>query len=205
MSQFIGRRDSLAVFANDTHYVEIDTEFNVVENSGFTSDLPVSEIEKTFEEHDKSVKELATSALSLLSPKPLTAAARLYTIPDGVQKEAKKALEWRKEHKRGGTPVGLNTARTLARGGQIGIEKVRHIARYFPRHEVDKRGKGYQPGEDGFPSNGRIAWALWGGDAAWRWAKAIVEREEKKALKADGYIAEIGADLTPFECRQRVR
>lgn len=112
--------------------------------------------------------------------------SKLYTIPGGVQKEAKKALEWRKEHKRGGTPVGLNTARTLAKGGQIGIEKVRHIAKYFPRHEVDKKGKGWAPGEDKFPSNGRIAWALWGGDAAQRWASAIVERENKKKATTAG-------------------
>jgi hypothetical protein len=111
----------------------------------------------------------------------------MYTIPGGVQKEAKKSLEWHKEHHRGGTPVGLNTARTLAKGGQIGIEKVRHIAKYFPRHEVDKKGKGWEPGEDNFPSNGRIAWALWGGDAAWRWASSIVEREnKKKATTASG-------------------
>jgi hypothetical protein len=112
----------------------------------------------------------------------------MYTIPNGVQEEAKKALEWRKEEKRGGTSVGMNTARTLAKGGQIGIKKIRHIAKYFPRHEVDKKGRGWSPGEDGFPSNGRIAWALWGGDAAKTWASAIVERENKKAIKADGYI-----------------
>ena len=111
---------------------------------------------------------------------------RMYTIPGGVQREAKKALVWRKDFKRGGTPVGMNTARTLARGGQIGIEKVRHIAKYFPRHEVDKKGKGYKPGQENFPSNGRIAWALWGGDAGQRWASAIVEREDKKALLAGG-------------------
>lgn len=114
------------------------------------------------------------------------AESRLYTIPGGVQSEAKKALAWRKEYKRGGTPVGLNTARTLARGGQIGIEKVRHIAKYFPRHEVDKKGKGWAPGEDKFPSNGRIAWALWGGDAGQRWASAIVERENKKEATTAG-------------------
>ena len=106
--------------------------------------------------------------------------ARMYTIPGGVQAEAKKALAWRKEYKRGGTPVGLNTARTLSKGGQIGIEKIRHIAKYFPRHEVDKKGKAWAPGEDKFPSNGRIAWALWGGDAGQRWASAIVERVNKK-------------------------
>ena len=105
----------------------------------------------------------------------------MYTIPKSVQAEAKRALEWRKEEDRGGTPVGMNTARTLARGGQIGIRKIRHIAKYFPRHEVDKKGKGYKPGQDNYPSNGRIAWALWGGDAARSWATAIVNRENKKA------------------------
>jgi hypothetical protein len=104
----------------------------------------------------------------------------MYTIPGGVQAEAKKALKWRKEHERGGTPVGLGTARRLAEGGQIGIEKIRHIAKYFPRHEVDKKGKGWKPGQENFPSNGRIAWALWGGEAAKRWASVIVERENKK-------------------------
>jgi len=117
------------------------------------------------------------------------AAGRLYTIPGGVQAEAKKALRWRKEFKRGGTPVGLNSARTLAGGGQIGIEKIRHIAKYFPRHEVDKKAKGWKPGQENYPSNGRIAWALWGGDAAQRWASAIVERENKKALLAMGVYA----------------
>lgn len=118
----------------------------------------------------------------------------MYTIPGGVQKEAKKSLEWHKEHKRGGTPVGLNTARILAKGGQIGIEKIRHIAKYFPRHEVDKKGKGWAPGEDNFPSNGRIAWALWGGDAGQRWASSIVERENKKqatTASADMYTEEV--------------
>jgi DNA-binding ferritin-like protein len=128
----------------------------------------------------------------------------MYTIPKGAQAEAKRALEWRKEHKRGGTPVGLNSARTLAKGGQIGIEKVRHIAKYFPRHEVDKKAKGYKPGDDGFPSNGRIAWALWGGDVAWRWAQAIVDRENKKATTAGAYYddpsqSSYGADMDAFK------
>ena len=140
---------------------------------------------------------------------------RMYTIPGGVQKEAKKALEWRKEHGRGGTPVGMNTARTLAKGGQIGISKIRHIAKYFPRHEVDKKGKGWNSGEDNYPSNGKIAWALWGGDAGKRWSSAIVERENKKEAKtAGGYMeqpemidhiteaaepAEYSADMNAFK------
>jgi hypothetical protein len=204
MSQFLGRRNDLAVFANDSNYVEIDTQLNVVVASGYTADFVASELTKTFEEHPMVVVSLAQDALSILEPRPVVASARLYTIPEGVQKEAQKSLEWRKEHKRGGTPVGMNTARTLAKGGQIGIEKVRHIAKYFPRHEVDKKGKGWKPGEDNFPSNGRIAWALWGGDAARRWASAIVERDNKKALKADAYMETAGAELESFAMTREI-
>jgi HK97 family phage prohead protease len=47
---------------------------------------------------------------------------------------------------------------------------------YFDRHEIDKQGKGWSPGEDGFPSNGRIAWALWGSDPGWAWSRKLVEQ-----------------------------
>lgn len=189
MVDFVGRSGELALFSNGSDAAVVNTSLNLVVGIGEHSVLSATrEWQSTDEVIPTSVIELAAGAVTTLDIKVITAAAgRMYTIPDGAKAEAKKALEWRKEHKRGGTPVGLNTARTLAKGGQIGIEKVRHIAKYFARHEVDKKGKGYKPGQDGFPSNGRIAWALWGGDTAWRWAKAIVERENKKALTAGGY------------------
>jgi len=194
---YLGSSGSLALFALGDKAVVIDTKHNLVVESGATSELSTSSV---WEEDpfgcESVVEELANASLIDLDIKEVTAAAssRLYTIPKGAQSEAKKALEWRKEHNRGGTPVGVNSARTLAKGGQIGIEKVRHIAKYFPRHEVDKKGKGWSPGEDNFPSNGRIAWALWGGDVAWRWAQAIVEREDKKPKTASAG----GPDLESF-------
>jgi phage I-like protein len=125
-----------------------------------------------------------------------------FSIPDGVKAEAEKGLAWRKKFKRGGTSVGLATARTLVSGGNVSPEKARHIARYFPRHEVDKQGKGYSPGEDGFPSNGRIAWALWGGDAGRAWSSKLVRQMEsadeknmsEKKVKADLGVADVHAD-----------
>jgi len=86
------------------------------------------------------------------------------SIPDGVKKEAQRGLDWVSEFGRGGTEVGRGTARHLVDRTESTPAKVRQIARYFPRHEVDKDAEGYRPGEDGYPSNGRIAWALWGGD-----------------------------------------
>jgi len=49
------------------------------------------------------------------------------------------------------------------------------MASYFARHEVDKQGTGFSPGEPGYPSAGRIAWALWGGDPGKTWAEQIIE------------------------------
>ena len=47
---------------------------------------------------------------------------------------------------------------------------------YFARHEVDKQAEGWNQGEEGFASAGRIAWQLWGGDAGRDWAAVIIER-----------------------------
>jgi hypothetical protein len=184
----VGKHGSHVLFSNENSGVVIDVEENVVVDSGPLSALIAStKWQDDSVEFDESTAELAQAALTTLNVSIVSSAGRMYTIPKGAQEEAKRALNWHKEFHRGGTPVGLNTARTLAKGGQIGIEKVRHIAKYFPRHEVDKKATGYQPGEEGFPSRGRIAWALWGGDAGWKWAQTIVERENKKALRADGY------------------
>lgn len=88
--------------------------------------------------------------------------AENFKIPKKIQENAKKALRWRAEGHKGGTSVGWNTARILARGGTIGERKIRHISKYFPRHEVDKKAEGFHVGEKGFPSPGRVAWCLAG-------------------------------------------
>ena len=180
--QFIGRNGSEVLFAVEDKAIIVDEQKKLVVSVGNADALVASFAPEGDQTTPDSVPfELAVAATTDLDIKVFSNNDRLYTIPKAVQAEAKRALEWRKEVKRGGTPVGMNTARTLARGGQIGIRKIRHIAKYFPRHEVDKKAKGYRPGEKNYPSNGRIAWALWGGDAAQRWASAIVERENKKA------------------------
>jgi hypothetical protein len=55
---------------------------------------------------------------------------------------------------------------------------------FFARHEVDKQGEGFSPGEPGYPSNGRIAWALWGGDPGKAWA-GKVKRQMQARDKAN--------------------
>jgi uncharacterized protein len=99
-----------------------------------------------------------------------------FTPPAGVRSEAQKGLDWRSEYGRGGTAVGVARARDLSNGVNISPETARRMKAYFDRHEIDKQGKGWAPGESGFPSNGRIAWALWGSDPGWAWARKLVEQ-----------------------------
>jgi len=93
------------------------------------------------------------------------------TPTDAMAKEAQRGLDWRKEFGRGGTEVGVARARQLVNQQEVSAETVRRMHSYFSRHEVDKEGEGFSPGEDGYPSAGRIAWALWGGDVGQSWAR----------------------------------
>ena len=95
---------------------------------------------------------------------------------EGMKVEARKGLAWREEHGRGGTRVGAVRARQIVAGENLSDDTVKRMYSYFSRHEVDKQAEGFKQGEDGYPSNGRIAWALWGGDAGYRWSKTKVNQ-----------------------------
>ena len=100
--------------------------------------------------------------------------------------EAKRGLEWREEFGRGGTRVGAIRANQIAKRENLSAETVKRMASYFARHEVDKKGEGFSQGEKGYPSAGRIAWALWGGDAGKAWANKIVKSmEQEKSAAAE--------------------
>jgi len=98
-----------------------------------------------------------------------------FVPPQAVRNNAKRGLELRREHGRGGTEVGVARARSLSNGQSIPLETIRRMVSYFARHEVDKKGEGW-----GIDSAGYIAWLLWGGDAGRTWANGISEREKKK-------------------------
>jgi len=108
------------------------------------------------------------------------------SVPAGARAEAKRGLEWRRQYGRGGTAVGVARARDIARGAELSPSTVKRMVSFFARHEVDKKGKGWSPGEDGYPSNGRIAWALWGGDAGRAWANAQ-SKSVSKAGEREGH------------------
>ena len=109
------------------------------------------------------------------------------TIPtDEMAKEAARGLEMRREFGRGGTQIGVARANQLVAKERLSPRTVRRMHSFFSRHEVDKRAEGFRQGEDGYPSAGKIAWLLWGGDAGQRWARRKVrelERAEGKAIE----------------------
>ena len=103
----------------------------------------------------------------------------------GMKEDAQRALDWRKEFGRGGTRVGLARANQIVNGDNLSDSTIKRMYSFFSRHEVDKKAQGFRPGEKGFPSNGRIAWGLWGGDAGFSWSKKLVNQmknEEERAL-----------------------
>ena len=93
------------------------------------------------------------------------------TPNEAMKEEAQRGLDWRNEFGRGGTEVGIARARDIVNGRDLSEETIGRMVSYFARHEVDKEADGFRPGEDGYPSNGRIAWALWGGDPGKTWAE----------------------------------
>ena len=99
-------------------------------------------------------------------------AVETYKPTSGMASAARRALEWRKEGKPGGTRVGLARAGQLVRGENLTESTVLRMYSFFSRHEVDKQAQGFSSGEEGYPSPGRVAWDLWGGDAGFTWSKS---------------------------------
>ena len=99
--------------------------------------------------------------------------------------EAEQALEWREEFGRGGTEVGVARARDLKNRANLSIDTIKRMFSYFSRHEVDKEAEGFRSGEEGYPSAGRIAWGLWGGDAGFAWTKRKIDEIAKEEKNLD--------------------
>ena len=97
-----------------------------------------------------------------------------------MKAEAERAIKWKEEGKRGGTRIGLTRARQIMRGEEISLDVVLRMYSYFERHLIDKQAEGFYPDEEGYPSPGRVAWGLWGGDAGHDWSKNIRNAEQKK-------------------------
>lgn len=107
--------------------------------------------------------------------------------PVSVRKAAALGLVLRKRFGRGGLTSriagklgigsGIVRATTLATGKHVSPRTVRRMKAYFSRHASDKRPGWSKPSA---PSNGYIAWLLWGGDAGRSWANNLVRQMDAR-------------------------
>lgn len=98
-----------------------------------------------------------------------------YDVPKGVMEAAQRAVAWIREGKAGSgfTNVGRARASQLANGRPVSLDIVNRMKSYFARHQNDKQAEGFNYGEHGYPSPGRVAWDAWGGDAGEIWVNSI--------------------------------
>ena len=164
--------DSLLVQANlmPLNLADDMTEENISE------DIPEEVVpEELIENEDSDIDDII-KAISDINTTPT----------DSMVVEAKKGIAWRKEFNRGGTRIGATRASQIIAKEKLSPSTVRRMFSFFSRHESDKAAQGFRVGEKGYPSNGRIAWALWGGDAGFSWSTKVrnqLEKEKNKFLE----------------------
>ena len=116
-----------------------------------------------------------------------------YKPTAGMQSAARRAIKLKEQGKAkgAGTMVGWTRAGQLARGETLSLSTVKRMYSFFSRHEVDKKGKDWDNAAN--PSNGKIMWLAWGGDAGFSWSRKIVNKEKnmKKSLEVQEVIEEI--------------
>jgi HK97 family phage prohead protease len=104
-----------------------------------------------------------------------------YSPPTGVAVAAKRALEWIAEGLAGDgfTDVGRARAVQLASGEDISGTTVNRMISFFARQEDSVKGAtGFNSGEEGYPTAGRVAWDAWGGDAGQTWVNGLSENRD---------------------------
>ncbi len=114
--------------------------------------------------------------------KELRGDAESFSPPTAVRAAARRGLELRKKHGKGGLTTqeagkqgigsGVARASNLANGNALSFATIKRMAAFFSRHEKNKSG-----GED---DAGYIAWLLWGGDAGKAWANRIIKMVESR-------------------------
>jgi HK97 family phage portal protein len=133
--------------------------------------------------------QLHPTAISVTTQQDATIPAKSYDmkfVPNAsMQEAARRALAWKDEGRDGGTRVGLARANQIVNGEKLSEDTILRMYSFFSRHEVDKEAEGFSAGEEGFPSAGRVAWDLWGGDAGYAWSTRLrnkIQGEESKSI-----------------------
>jgi len=100
--------------------------------------------------------------------------------PQTVRTEAQKGLDYRDKYNRGGTAIGIAQARDLSNGKNVSEKTIRRMVAFFTRHEKNRVPPSKKKKPDGGPTNGWIAWLLWGGDSGYDWALSQLKKIEKE-------------------------
>lgn len=146
-------------------------------------DEPEPEPDDNAEEAEDTDEEIDRSAILDFVTRGLVQTRKAYEdidfgLPDGVIVELERGIEWYEQGEAGDglTEKTVRDARKMVREKRATEDKVRLMVPWFARHEEDQKGEGFEPGEDGYPSPGRVAWALWGGTAGARWSAKVLRQ-----------------------------
>jgi HK97 family phage portal protein len=133
-------------------------------------------------------EEVYYNSVSLSTPDVIKSISFKYFPTEGMKEAAKRALKWKDEGKDGGTRIGLARANQIVNGDNLSDDTILRMYSFFSRHEVDKQAEGFNNGEEGFPSPGKVAWDLWGGDAGYSFSTKIRNR-----------LMDDGKNVVPYE------
>jgi HK97 family phage prohead protease len=110
------------------------------------------------------------------------------SLPSFIQENAKRGLEYLAEGYGGdGLTEGTKREAREMAAGNITENKIRKMAPWFARHEVDGQApKNSNPSDSEYPGAGLVAWLLWGGDSnfsdrAQNWAQRKIDALDAEA------------------------
>ena len=107
---------------------------------------------------------------------------------ESMRSAARQYKKWKKEGRPGGTDDAARRANQILSGRELSPDVVITMNAWFARHESDKSGKGFNSGEEGYPSRGRVSWSAWGSDSGQTWARsksnAIKKARERTMTEA---------------------
>lgn len=95
---------------------------------------------------------------------------------------AERGLKLRRDYGRGATSVGVARARDISNLKNLSEDTVLRMHSFFSRHADNKKAEGFEPGEQGYPSAGLIAFLCWGGAPGEAWA----QRKRDEIMRARG-------------------
>jgi len=110
------------------------------------------------------------------------------SVPAFIRENAQRGLDYLKEGFGGdGLTEGTKREAREMAAGRVSENKVRKMAPWFARHQVDGQApKNNDPSDSQYPGAGLVAWLLWGGDSnfsdrAQNWAQRKIDALDAEA------------------------